>query len=223
MSEDFRASTQQLRIYARHVYSGDGKVSGEMRVYCPDKARSMTLEHCMACKHWAGLHIDPRDHVSFLECAGAPEQSVPAASAGTRVSDVMTPIVVCVRPDLSVWAVLEMFRDERISAAPVIDEHARPLGVVSKTDLLAARNMVRGIDAPERFPATVQDLMTPLVFAIREHVPVPQAAGLMAVEGVRHVIVVAASGEVVGILSAIDVLRWVAERDGFLTSGHAAR
>lgn len=223
MSEDIHASTLQLRVYTRRVYSADGELSGEMRVFCPDQAKSMTLEHCLACERWAGLHFQPRDHGSFIECT-ATSESVPSSSPGTRVSDVMTPSVVCVRPDLTIPAVLEMFIEEHLNAAPVIDDQGKPLGMVSKTDLLAAKNLTRGEDGPERRPGTVEGLMTPLVFALREHVSVSQAAGLMASEGVRHVIVVAAGGEVVGILSALDVLRWVAERDGFLRStSHAPR
>jgi CBS domain-containing protein len=94
--------------------------------------------------------------------------------------------------------------------------------MVSRTDVLAAQSQLRGAGENQRVPVNVDDIMTPLVFAVHEHVSASQAAGLMAVEGVRHVIVVASSGEVVGLLSALDVLRWVAERDGFLKSPDAA-
>jgi CBS domain-containing protein len=216
MSEDIHASTLQLRVYARQVYSGDGTLSGEMRVFCPDKTHSVTLEHCTACARWAGLHFGPKDRTSFLECTGTPQASVPASSLGTRVSDVMTPSVVCVRPDLSIQAVHEMFLDKHIRAAPVIDDHGKPIGMVSQSDLLAARNLRRSMEASTRLPEIVEGIMTPLVFALREHASLSQAAGLMAIEGVHHIMVVAANGEIVGVLSAVDVLRWVAERDGYL-------
>jgi CBS domain-containing protein len=41
------------------------------------------------------------------------------------------------------------------------------------------------------------------------------AATVMAIEGVHRIPVTSESGEVVGILSALDVLRWLAEQDGY--------
>jgi CBS domain-containing protein len=44
----------------------------------------------------------------------------------------------------------------------------------------------------------------------REGTTVPQAAAVMAAARVHRVLVVSAAGKVVGVLSAMDVVRWVA-------------
>src|SRR5262249_50102003 len=63
---------------------------------------------------------------------------------------------------------------------------------------------------------TVGDIMVPLAFALPESASIAQAAALMAYEGVHRVPVVSTSREVVGLISSLDVLRWLAQRSGFL-------
>ena len=57
--------------------------------------------------------------------------------------------------------------------------------------------------------------MTPVAFTLEETAPLAYAAALMATEGVHRLPVVALDGKVVGILSSMDVLRWMAEASGF--------
>lgn len=90
------------------------------------------------------------------------------------------------------------------------------LGVVSRTDLLSIKRLA--ISDPDRVWEKVEDVMMPLVFALYETAAVSQAAGLMAVEGVHRLLVASPRGELVGILSALDVMRWLADRDGYLRS-----
>ena len=47
-----------------------------------------------------------------------------------RVADVMTGQVICLRPDMSVESVTQLFLEHRISGAPVIDDDGRPIGVL---------------------------------------------------------------------------------------------
>jgi CBS domain-containing protein len=63
--------------------------------------------------------------------------------------------------------------------------------------------------------ATVKDIMMPFVFRLPMDAPIDQAAALMATENVHRVLIVGPQKMVVGIVSALDVLRWVAERDGY--------
>lgn len=53
-----------------------------------------------------------------------------------RVSDIMTTSVVTVSPDLGLRDAMDLFVDEHISGAPVVEGH-RVVGVVSATDLMA--------------------------------------------------------------------------------------
>lgn len=47
---------------------------------------------------------------------------------------------------------------------------------------------------------------------VREGTTVPQAAAVMAAARIHRVLVVSAEGKVVGVLSAMDVVRWVARK-----------
>jgi CBS domain-containing protein len=58
--------------------------------------------------------------------------------------------------------------------------------------------------------------MTPVVFAVPENAPIEKAAALMAFEGVHRVPVVSSAGQIVGILSSLDIISWLAERTGWL-------
>lgn len=216
----------RLRVCVRHVYSGDGKMTGDMRVFCPDKDHSVSVDECLGCPNWSGLYLEQKERDSYLQCSprnrGRANGTTRDAYDRSRISAIMTPSVVCVRPDLSVQAVLDIFLERHISGAPVVNESGKLLGVISKTDLLNAKNLAIDIDDPERVPKTVDEAMTPLGFALHEHASISQAAGLMAAEGIHRVVVVSPDGQVVGIVSALDVLRWLAERDGYVKSSTLA-
>jgi CBS domain-containing protein len=79
---------------------------------------------------------------------------------------------------------------------------------VSKTDL------VRANQEPERY-GTVRSIMMSLAFTLAESAPIMRAAALMAYERVHRVVVVSPAG-VVGIVSSLDVLNWLAQKSGYL-------
>jgi len=162
----------------------------------------------------------------------------PAGPAeATPVAEIMTRHVVTVPPEMSVEELTSILLERGISGAPVVDEKGRPLGIVSKTDLLRDHHnrgdsvevskveLHRGgVEAPldpglhvEPEPGpTVRSVMTPLAFALPENASVARASALMAVEVVHRVVVVDESGKVSGILSSLDVLRWLARSEGYV-------
>jgi CBS domain-containing protein len=79
------------------------------------------------------------------------------------------------------------------------------MGIVSKSDLLQRHQGGRA-----------RDVMMPLVFSLAETATVGQAAALMAAEGIHRVVVTARDGSLLGIVSSLDVMRWLAEREGWL-------
>ena len=150
----------------------------------------------------------------------------------TILAEVMTRSVVAVRPEMSLEEVTEVFLARSISGAPVIDDAGRPIGVVSKTDLLRAAHdagdsgeledvVEHGYHVHAMSVPRVADVMTPLVFALSQDAPVSRAAALMAFEGVHRVPVVDDDGVLVGIVSAIDVLRWMAREHGYVMPGRS--
>jgi CBS domain-containing protein len=117
----------------------------------------------------------------------------------------MTRGAICVSADQSVDSVVSLFLERGISGAPVVDIKGRAIGVVSKTDVIRGRHQ-----------KCVGEVMTPVAFTMKENAPISQAAALMAFEGIHRLPIVSDSGEVIGIVSSIDVLQWIAERDGYL-------
>jgi CBS domain-containing protein len=176
----------------------------------------------------------------YVPCVTGPDRATgqPAGPAeSTPVSELMTRDVVKVDPDLGVEALTAILLERGISGAPVVDKKGRPLGIVSKTDVLrdqfsrgdsvevANVSLQRGgVEAPfdpglhvQREPGPlVRDVMTPLTFALPESASIARASALMALEGVHRVVVVNGGGTVSGILSSLDVLRWLAQSEGYI-------
>lgn len=150
----------------------------------------------------------------------------------TPVSAVMTCKALCVRKDHSIEALAALLVTHRISGVPVVDAEGRPIGVVSKTDLVrerhengdtAALEVAHGTSSIEdgfhELPVsrgTVADVMTPVAISLHEHSSVSCAAALMAMEGLHRVVVVGDDDRVTGIVTALDIMRWVAVNDSYL-------
>jgi CBS domain-containing protein len=148
------------------------------------------------------------------------------------VSAIMTSDVVCVQKDLSVETLTALFLERGFSGAPVVDENGLPIGLVSKTDLVRERHDSGGLEEWEPLcvrvgggveyeldpefhaapiaRATVADIMMSIVFALPENATIVKAAALMAHEGVHRIPVMSLSGQVVGVLSSLDILGWLA-------------
>ncbi len=126
----------------------------------------------------------------------------------TPLSTIMAREVICVKPEATRSELMQLFIGRGISGVPVVDDEGRALGVVSKTDVL------RGLGT-EDADARAEDIMTPVTLAMPEHASIARAAALMAYERVHRVIVVGPGGDVVGLVSTIDVLRWLAREDGY--------
>lgn len=153
-----------------------------------------------------------------------------AAAESTAVSEVMSRSVVSLAPDTRVESVSKMFLERGISSAPVVDENWHPIGMISKTDLL--RGIMDAGGVQQEPPAgeaehgeghtRVRDITMPQVLSLHEEAPISVAAALMAYEGVHRLPIVASSGEVVGVISTLDIIRWVARCTDLEVPGEAA-
>ena len=63
---------------------------------------------------------------------------------------------------------------------------------------------------------TAKDAMSPLVYWLPEDASISQAAALMAYERVHRIPIVNKTGKVVGVVSTLDILGWLASRKGYL-------
>jgi CBS domain-containing protein len=141
------------------------------------------------------------------------------------VADCMTRTVIALAPDTSVEAAARLFIENHIGGAPVIDEGGKPVGFLTSKDLLdpdRARGGRRGVPhgfrirdgererieaGPVSAPGVVADVMTQFVVSVPATMPLEEAVRLMLASDLHRVLVCDEGRCIVGILSAMDVIR----------------
>jgi predicted transcriptional regulator len=143
-------------------------------------------------------------------------------------SDLMAPNPISLRAEAGVGETIALFTEKAITAAPVIDESGRPIGVVSRSDLMihqCEQEKQRGSSyvAPPTFASaeasddhskktTIAHLMTPAVFAVAPDSPIEHVVKDMVGLHVHRLFVVDEAGVLVGVITTMDVLkRFIAE------------
>jgi len=213
------------------VGAGVGAAEVRLAVQCPRRPGLAPLDECLRCSDCAGLRTDPENHESHVVCleasppAPAPRPSPfppPTEPSQTPISAIMTRDVLCVSADLPVAELIGVLVQRGISGVPVVDAERRPVGVVSKTDLLRLVHSPQPQD-PTADPPTlrVRDVMMPVAFCLPANESIAKAAALMAFESVHRIPIVGTRGEIVGLVSPLDVLRWVASTSGFVVGDRA--
>lgn len=122
-----------------------------------------------------------------------------------RVADVMTKALVVLDVRMTLAVAAGILAERRISGAPVVSPKGRPLGVVTRADLLDPRHQ-----GPE---TTVETAMTRVLYAVKEGDPVMVAVRLMVTENIHRVVVVDDAGHLVGIVTSMDIVRAVARNE----------
>ncbi len=137
-----------------------------------------------------------------------------------RVQDVMTTDVVTVGVDTGYKEIVDVLTDRHISAAPVVDDEGRVVGVVSEADLLHKIEYLGDDDERRVFISrrrrqarakahgpVARDLMSTPAVTVRPDTPLVEAARRMDDERVKRLPVVDDRGRLVGIVSRSDLLR----------------
>ena len=118
-----------------------------------------------------------------------------------KIADSMTRDPKVVTPEVPMRTVLELFRQTRISGAPVVDRGAL-VGIISIEDLISA--LVRGdLDVP------LKHYMTNKVITVQAQSPVIEALKTFAQTRVGRLPVLDESGQLVGIITKGDITRGV--------------
>jgi CBS domain-containing protein len=160
------------------------------------------------------------------------ETTAPLALYAETAADLMTANPVSVREDATLREALALFIDKGFSAAPVIDEAGRPVGVLSRSDLLVhdresaeylrqapeyyhkeelhtpgGEPLGRGFQVEKVDRTRVADMMTPAVFNVAPDTPAAKVVHDMLSLKVHRLFVVDDNGVLVGVISTFDVLR----------------
>jgi CBS domain-containing protein len=164
-----------------------------------------------------------RGHADELALEPGPvEREMPYhAPVADRVSirAIMSRDLLCVRPDLDISSVVGLMIEHRLGCLPVVDERRRPIGIITKFDLVeqldaAMRLASGGCPLPSDLTAqTADDVMMPIALTLDEHATIAHTASMMVSEEIHHVLVVSRDGTLIGVVSAKDIVRWVTEHD----------
>ena len=164
--------------------------------------------------------------------------ALPMTLDADTAADLMTPNPVSIRDRATTKEAAVLLIDKGISAAPVIDQAGRPVGVLSRTDLLIHnRETVEYLKPPPKFfdeadlttpagevlPGGFQvervdrtralDVMTPVVFSVEPETPAKRVVAEMLALKVHRLFVVDSAGVLVGVISALDILRHLRQTD----------
>jgi len=152
--------------------------------------------------------------------------------AAETAADLMTPNPVSIRADACIKEAVALLTDSGFSAAPVIDRAGRPVGVISRTDILihdrekveylprvteyyekadlttpAGEALPEGFEVENVDRTQVRDIMTPAVLSITPDAPAGRVVEEMLMLRVHRLFVVDPDGVLVGVISALDVLK----------------
>src|SRR5205807_3429354 len=94
-------------------------------------------------------------------------------------ADLMTPNPVSLRDHATAREATALFAAKGYSAAPVIDEAGRPVGVLSGSDLLIHQGETPRESSAMADEARVRDLMTPAVFSVHPETAVAKVVAEM--------------------------------------------
>jgi CBS domain-containing protein len=142
----------------------------------------------------------------------------------------MTPNPLSIRADAFVSEAVAFLADKAFHAAPVIDGAGRPVGVISQSDILvhdrenplrhdipdyfqradlgkSRDEMPEGFQVEEVERTAVRDIMTPVVFHVSPTTSAAKVVAEMVALRVHRMFVVDAAGTLVGVISALDLLR----------------
>jgi len=130
------------------------------------------------------------------------------------VEDVVEPVKYRVYPDTPYSEVADLMVRRELQAVPVVGEDYEFLGVITTGDAVeelvsqARVESVGGSSAVARPELTAREIMTRTVMCISEEQGLIEAASIMVNRGVEHLPVIQ-GGEMVGLLTRREVLRWL--------------
>jgi CBS domain-containing protein len=171
-------------------------------------------------------------HGNAMMTPSETEPLPPMVLAAKTAADLMVSNPISIHQDLTVQEATALLIDKGFSAAPVIDDAGTPVGIVSRSDILAhEREKVefaatasdhdgdgrrkplfrekrrKGSQVVEVDATPVRDIMTPVVFSVAPYYSARQVVTEMLALNVHRLFVVDRTGVLVGIISTLDVLR----------------
>src|SRR5262245_42287750 len=151
--------------------------------------------------------------------------------AADTAQELMTRSPVSLSDKASIREAIVLLTDRGYSAAPVIDDAGRPVGVLSVTDIVIhdrehveyldrhpeyyhqaelktkSGEKLKGFNVERVDNTPVKDLMTPAIFSVAPETPAAKVVSEMLALRVHRLFVVDGDGVLVGVISALDVMK----------------
>lgn len=149
-----------------------------------------------------------------------------------KAVDLMTPHPVTIAEEATVREAITLLTENGFSAVPVVDRDGRPVGVLSRSDIVlhdreeiehvpdvpefycrtdlatsAGEHLGRGFQVEKVDRTRVHDIMTPVVFSVPPTATATRVVEDMLALKVHRLFVVDRKGQLMGVISAFDVLR----------------
>lgn len=118
-----------------------------------------------------------------------------------NILDIMSTPVVVTRKDSQLKHTRELFARKGINAIPVLKEDGEIAGIVSSSDVAKAH----------ADDTLVEEIMTPKVHIVLKNNRVEDAAKTMLKHQVHHLVVME-DGQVVGMVSSLDIIKALIEQ-----------
>ncbi len=196
------------------VGSRDPRTS--LDVFCPSQEATVSVDRCAECGFLETLPADRTTPHAALRCAPPDMKArrdarrssrIDMAEAAARVplGELVRRDLVCVTADTRLEKLLSLMTEHGLDGVPVVDLEWRPLGIVTTTDLA----LNDGSDG------TVGDVMSPCSHWLPEDAPLSHAVSLMATESIHHVPILTREGTVIGMVTSLDCMRWMAREMGY--------
>jgi len=134
----------------------------------------------------------------------------PSSHSHRPILDAMSPVLVCLSLQAPLSEVRRLLERQRLTGAPVVGDGEQLLGVVMWEDLLAA---------PADFTA---GQVMHRALALPSWTPIGKAAAIMSSENIDLAMVVDFDRHVQGLLTALDIVRWLAREDGYVLARQQA-
>jgi CBS domain-containing protein len=154
----------------------------------------------------------------------------------TTAKDLMWPDPVSIEESATIREGVAFLVDKGFSAAPVIDRAGRPVGVLSRADVLVhdreqvhhpaspeyysgadlatEKELAEGFQIEEVDQTPIKEIMTPVVYSVLPDAPVTEVINQMLGLKVHRLFVVDPDGVLVGVISTMDVLRHLRVENG---------
>jgi len=202
----------------RRIQLEPGPQRTAFELFCPRTVRAVDLERCGACEFGRGLCFDTPDGEMYLRCGferGSSPSPEGQAAPYAPVSSITRTPPLRVNRESTLASVTALFAQHADEAALAVDADGHAVGIVTKSaawrELYGVQDAVsEGLLSDFEEVPRVKHIMAPLDFTLHPEDDVSDAAALMAHERITHVAVSLGEKRVFGILSAFDVLRWLA-------------